>query len=188
MGGAHGGHQGHQCLPQAVPGKYKKIEMTGSAGIIRDPGLKPLLPEGGHFRETYRSGLFLPSGKRGKKNLSTAIYFLLKRGEVSKLHRLPFDEMFHFYTGSPVCLVIFAPGRPKPDTVVLGSDTASGQRPQHVVPSGCWQGCYLKGRGGFALMGTTMSPGFDFSDFEAAEPRKLACLYPRHRRLIEKLT
>ena len=165
--------------------------MTSPAVIIRALGLKPLLPEGGHFRETYRSGILVPvkkNGKKSRKNMSTAIYFLLKKGEVSKLHRLPFDEVFHFYTGNPVCLAVFLPGRAKPDIVTLGPEMTAGQVPQYVVPSGCWQGCFLKGGGGFALMGTTMSPGFDFSDFEAADRSVMLELYPSSRPLITKLT
>ena len=106
----------------------------------------------------------------GKRSVGTAIYYLLKPGDVSELHVLPGDEVFHFYLGSPVqMLQLWPDGTAK--TVILGTDLNAGQVPQCVVPAGVWQGTRLIGRDGFALLGATMAPGFDMPITEQVRGR-----------------
>lgn len=144
--------------------------------------LQPLPREGGFYHETYRSALHLPGGK----SASTAIYYLLTPESCSALHRLPADEVYHFYQGDPVELLLLGPG--VGEVVTLGPDLASGQRPQFVVPTGTWQGSLLAAGGAFALMGTTMAPGFDFSDYEPADRDALTGAYPAFAERIARLT
>ena len=160
--------------------------------IRRLLGLMPLEHEGGHFAETYRATDVFPSGLPGgsgpdARALATAIYYLLSPGTFSALHRLRWDEMFHFYLGDPVEMLQLDPagvGR----VVVLGTDLEAGQRPQVLVPKGVWQGARLLPGGAFALLGATMSPGFDFQDFELGRRDALLSRYPTHAERILALT
>lgn len=164
--------------------------MVDANEVIAALDLRPLPREGGYYRETYRSELRLPSGLFGQateKSLATAIYYLLTPDSFSALHRLPADELFHFYLGDPVLMLQLDPeggGR----VVTLGTDLASGQAPQALVPRGVWQGSCLAGGGKFALLGTTMSPGFDFADYEPGERALLKSRYPAFAQWIDCLT
>jgi len=125
--------------------------------VIRLLDLKPH-PEGGHFRETFRDA---GVGRAA----STAIYYLLKRGERSHWHRIDAAEVWHWYAGAPLALQIAAePGRIA--RITLGSDLAAGQRPQAMVPAQAWQAAQT--RGDWTLCGCTVAPGFDFAGFELA--------------------
>jgi predicted cupin superfamily sugar epimerase len=158
--------------------------------IIKLLQLQPHPKEGGYFRETYRSAdsfSDLPSRYRGKRSASTAIYYLLTPETFSAMHRLASDEIFHFYMGSPVeMLQLFPDGQGK--IVGLGSDLKAGQSPQVIVPAGVWQGSRLVAGGSFALMGTTVAPGFDFADYESGEREKLIEQYPQFAKMIRELT
>ena len=150
--------------------------------IIRVLELVPLPIEGGFFRETYRSGLAIPGAALppaygGARDASTAIYYLLTPDVVSTLHRLPGDEIFHFYLGDPVKMLQLRPDGTG-ETIVIGADIGGGMRPQVVVRAGVWQGAMLAEGGRFALMGTTMAPGFDYRDYERADPLALTERYP----------
>jgi predicted cupin superfamily sugar epimerase len=154
--------------------------------------LQPLPMEGGYYRETYRAGeqlaaTALPSRYGRAKALATAIYYLLTPQTCSALHRLPTDEVFHFYLGSPVQMLQLLPNG-QGQVLTLGTDLAGGQRPQVVVPHGVWQGAYLIPGGAFAMLGTTMAPGFDFSDYEPADRAALLAAYPNYADLICRLT
>ena len=155
-------------------------------------GLEPLPVEGGYFAETYRSGIkipadVLPEGSDVSRSLATAIYYLLTPHTFSALHRLASDEVYHFYLGDPVELVrLFEDGRA--ETIMLGPDILEGMRVQAVVPAGVWQGSRLAQGGGFALMGTTMAPGFDPGDYEHGKRDELLELFPQARELITALT
>lgn len=154
--------------------------------------LEPLPGEGGYFRETYRSALtlpptVLPAWYRAERSAGTAIYYLLSPGVFSALHRVRGDEVFHFYLGDPVEMLQLLPDGTS-HVVVIGTDVVNGMQPQVVVPGGVWQGCRLVGGGQFALLGTTMSPGFDPRDFELADRAALVGRYPRQRELITALT
>lgn len=148
-------------------------------------------PEGGWFRETYRScetvsAQALPERFAGERTFSTAIYFLLEAGDISALHRIKSDEIWHFYSGSTLLIhTIFPDGRYQEQH--LGSDLVAGERYQAVVPAGCWFGAELAAAP-FALVGCTVSPGFDFADFEMADRWQLTACYPQHAELIERMT
>lgn len=123
-------------------------------------------PEGGHYRETFRDALFTDDDGRAA---STAIYFLLKAGEISRWHKVDAVEVWHWYAGAPLELGIAAPGvGAAAERVSLGVDFAAGQRPQAVVPPGYWQ--QARSLGDFTLVGCTVAPGFVFDAFELAPP------------------
>jgi len=160
--------------------------------IIRLLRLEPLPEEGGFFKSSYRSPDVLPASALperycGPRHLGSAIYYLLKPGVCSRLHRLSTDELFHFYLGDPVSLLLLFPDGTS-DILTLGQDIAGGQCLQALVPRGCWQGSFVQNGGSFALLGATMSPGFDDADFQLGTRKSLIQKYPRHRDLIEKLT
>jgi predicted cupin superfamily sugar epimerase len=166
--------------------------MNDAAEILRMLDLRPLPHEGGYYRETYRSAdrlphAALPAGYAGDKAAGTAIYYLLTPDTFSALHRLPTDEIYHFYLGGPVHLLQLLPDG-SGQVVVLGPDLRAGQRPQAVVPRGVWQGSFLAPGGAFALLGTTMAPGFDFSDYEPGDRADLCARYPTFPDLIIQLT
>ena len=148
--------------------------------------------EGGYFIETYRSSetipeKALPSRYKGLRALGTAIYYLLTPETFSAMHRLQSDEIFHFYLGDPVEMLQLWPdgsGR----VVIMGSDILNGMQPQVVVPRGVWQGARLLSGGRFALLGATVSPGFEFTDYESGRREELIESYPQFRDLIANLT
>ena len=135
-------------------------EQSSADDIIRILHLEPH-PEGGHFREMFRD----PCQMQGR-SVSTAIYFLLKKGERSHWHRVDAAETWHHYAGAPIALHIAESERAKPSTQVLGKDLAAGERPQIVVPEGHWQAAESLGE--WTLVGCTVAPGFEFSGFELA--------------------
>ncbi|MHB9031257.1 MAG: cupin domain-containing protein [Candidatus Latescibacterota bacterium] len=160
--------------------------------VIELLGLEPLPGEGGYYRETYRSGLSIPrralSGRYpGDRPFGTAIYYLITPDSFSALHRVPGDEIFHFYYGDPVTMILLFPDGGM-EALILGNNLVRGQRPQCVAPGGVWQGMRLVGGGMFALMGTTMSPGFDFADYETGDRDSLMHHYPQRRELIREFT
>lgn len=154
--------------------------------------LKPLPYEGGYFTETYRSSRqvpqeALPEPYKGSRPLATAIYYLLTPDTFSALHRLPTDEVYHFYLGDPVeILSLFPDG--SSNTSILGADILHHMQLQMVIPGGVWQGGGLMPGGRFALLGTTMSPGFDPADFELGRRDDLMASYPHLRDRILALT
>lgn len=160
--------------------------------IIENLNMKPLEIEGGYYVETYRSedrieAEALPQRYSKSKSIQTAIYYLLTPDTKSNLHRLPTDEIYHFYLGDPVQMLLLYPDE-RNRLLILGSDIQVGQLLQVVVPSGVWQGAFLLGEGKFALMGTTVSPGFDFEDYEHGDRDSLISQFPHHEKLIKRLT
>jgi hypothetical protein len=154
--------------------------------------LRPLPIEGGYFSEAFRSEHKLPVGAMpssypSERSLSTAIYYLLSPDTFSALHRLPGDEVFHFYLGDPVEMLLLQ-GDGTAQAVLLGQDILSNMRLQQVVPAGTWQGSRLAPGGRYALLGTTMAPGFDPEDYEAGRRDELSSRYPRYAPLIAMLT
>lgn len=162
--------------------------------LIDTLGLEPLPEEGGLYRQTYLADetiarAALPERYRADKPLGTAIYYLLTAEAVSfsALHRLPTDEVFHFYLGDPVAMLLLYP-EGRSERVTLGQDVLGGQRVQFVVPRGVWQGSHLLPGGRFALLGTTMAPGFTFEDYTGGERAALVGQYPQEAALIRRLT
>ncbi len=172
--------------------------MTGTPAvdtIIKLLKLEPLQGEGGLFRQTYLSPENIPSGalpgRYGgrEKPFGTAIYYLLTNevDSFSALHRLPTDEIYHFYLGDPLELTLLYPdGISK--TVILGQDILNGEQLQATVPAGVWQGSRVKPGGKFSLAGTTMAPGFTPEDFEAGRRGDLLAAYPGEAEKISALT
>jgi predicted cupin superfamily sugar epimerase len=159
--------------------------MLTAQDLIELLRLEPLPREGGYYRETYRAGVHLPL--RGEiRSAGTAIYYLLTADTFSALHRLPSDEVYHFYLGSPVELLLLEPGGGR--VVTLGADLRIGQVPQLVVPAGCWQGSCVAAGGDFALLGTTVVPGFEFNDYEPGDRGRLVADYPDFADRIRRLT
>jgi len=156
-----------------------------SRQLIELLSLKPLSFEGGYFRETYRGGNTFSDGK--ERAASTAIFYLLDKGTVSRIHRLRSDEIWHFYIGDPVELYLFK-DKCLCEKKLLGTAIDRGQSPQVLVPKGCWQGARLKDGGKFALMGTTVSPGFDMADFEPGKRADLLSDFPDCGEIIDLLT
>lgn len=165
--------------------------MNSIEEIISGLDLKPH-PEGGYFRETYRSENHidencLTSNYKGKKNYSTCIYFLLTSDIFSAFHRIQQDEIWHFYSGSPIRLHTLSEfGRHS--EFIIGNDFAKGQVPQLVVPGGHWFGAEVINLNDYSLVGCTVSPGFDFEDFELATRQELISLFPENEKIITKLT
>ncbi len=166
--------------------------MATAAEWIAALNLKPLPLEGGYFRETYRAAdqlaaAALPERYGCDKAVCTAIYFLLTADTFSALHRLRTDEVYHFYAGDPVQMLQLRPDG-SAHTPILGPDIFAGQCPQLVVPRGVWQGSSLLPGGKVALLGCTVAPGFDFTDFKAGDRQQLTTLYPDHAERIRQLT
>jgi uncharacterized protein len=154
--------------------------------------LQPLPVEGGHFVESYRSKYTLaepslPACHAGERALSGAIYYMLTPDTFSAMHRLKGDEVYHFYLGDPVEMLMFKPDGAA-EAVLLGQNILAGMRVQHSVPGGTWQGSRLAPGGKYALMGTTMAPGFDSADYEPGKRDALSALYPNYAPLIAFLT
>jgi predicted cupin superfamily sugar epimerase len=149
-------------------------------------------PEGGYYRQTYKAELILAKGSlpaefSGARAASTAIYFLLRGEEFSAFHRLRSDEVWHFYVGATLVVhVIDEDGQYS--EILLGSDAEAGEVLQAVVKAGCWFASRVRDGKGFALVGCTVAPGFEFEDFEMGKRSGLVREYPQHRALIEGLT
>jgi predicted cupin superfamily sugar epimerase len=154
--------------------------------------LEPHPREGGFFAETYRSAetideRALPSRYRGTRAFSTAIYYLLTSETFSEMHRLATDEIFHFYLGDSAEMLQLGPDG-SATVRRIGADLLRGETPQLIVPRGVWQGTRLAPGGRFALLGTTVAPGFDFADYETGQREDLIKSFPLHRELITALT
>jgi len=175
-------------------------------------------PEGGYFRQTYKSELRIvpeASGRAhavakgaarmgqpgfyGSRSASTGIYFLLEREDFSAFHRLRSDEMWHFYMGSPLVVHVLDPAG-EYSSILLGGDPKTGQAFQAVVRAGCWFAAELGQKPRFsqssleveppsyALVGCTVAPGFEFEDFEMARREELQAMYPSRKEMIQRLT
>jgi uncharacterized protein len=156
-------------------------------------GLAPHPREGGWFVRTYEAGELIAAeafgdGRyAGVRRTGTAIYYLLEPETFSEMHRLKSDEVFHFYAGDAVeMLQLTVDGQG--ERVVIGNDLARGQRPQVVVGRGVWQGSRLVAGGQWALLGCTVSPGFEFEDYEAGERVGLCRRWPEFAEEIGALT
>ena len=150
-----------------------------------------LHPEGGYYRETYRaieniSKMALPERFTGTRSFSTAIYFLLRSQDRSLFHRIKSDELWHFHTGSTLSIYVFT----QSSLVVhkLGSDPKKGESLQVVIPANCWFGAKVDTPHSYTLSGCTVSPGFDFADFEMAERSVLVQEFPQYEETITMLT
>jgi predicted cupin superfamily sugar epimerase len=151
--------------------------------------LQPHPREGGWYVRTWESSEWITVSDRydGPRRTSTAIYYLLEPDTFSELHMLQSDEIFHHYLGDPVeMLQLFRDGSSQ--VTLVGKDIAAGQKLQHVVPRGVWQGTRLLKPEGWALLGCTVSPGFEFADYSDASAEELIAKWPDQERLIRLLT
>lgn len=135
--------------------------------------------EGGYFREVYRSKTQFDLEGIGVRNAASSIYYLLQKGEFSAFHRIKSDEIWHFYAGSPLAVHVIDSG--KLGKIILGKD-----KMQAVIKAGCWFAASADK--GYALIGCTVSPGFDYADWEMAKRKELVREYPQFKRTIERYT
>lgn len=142
--------------------------------------------EGGFFRRTFTSMGHVPLN-RGVRPLGSAIYYLLESGTFSEMHMLGSDEMFHFYLGDPVEMLQLSEDGGSA-VFTLGPDLAAGQHVQLLVPAGVWQGTRLVEDGKVALLGCTVTPGFDFADYRGGSYAELAEKWPEEKERIRGLT
>ena len=151
-------------------------------------GLVPHPREGGCYIRTYESTEMISLPRYpGLRRTGTAIYYLLEPGTFSEMHRLKSDEIFHFYAGDPVEMLQLRQGEPG-RIVVIGNNLAAGELPQVVVPKSVWQGSRLRNGGAWALLGCTVSPGFEFEDYDAGDEAELLGLWPEWAEMIAELT
>jgi predicted cupin superfamily sugar epimerase len=156
-------------------------------------GLKPHPREGGWYVRTYEAGEFVAAEAfsdaryAGARRTGTAIYYLLEPETFSEMHRLQSDEVFHFYAGDAVEMLQLREGE-EGRTVVIGNDLLRGERPQAVVERGVWQGSRLVKGGRWALLGCTVSPGFEFEDYETGDRAELCAGWPDFAEVIMALT
>jgi uncharacterized protein len=154
--------------------------------------LRPLPQEGGYYRETYRSLTkvaphALPTHYNSERSISTAIFYLLTVETFSALHMLPMDEIYHFYAGDPVEMLQLHPdGTGK--LFVLGQHLDQGMNVQLCVPAFSWQGSRVIAGGKWALLGATVSPGFEFEDFRPGRRTELTKRYPGFQQMVSELT
>lgn len=149
-------------------------------------------PEGGYYRETYRASTSLPEAALpdrfdGDRDAAALIYFLVPASTFSALHRIRQDEMWHFYAGDPLTLHQIGPDGTY-ETQRLGRDVEAGDTLHTVVSAGTWFGATVDAESGYALVGCTTAPAFEFEDFELADRGDLSAAYPKHRDVIERLT
>lgn len=148
--------------------------------------------EGGAYKSTYRSSFklamdSLPEGFSGERHICSSIYFLLQKGEFSAFHRLRSDEIWHFYFGDALVIYeIDADGKVMEHK--LGSNPKKGENFQCTIKAGNWLAAKVQSTGNYCLAGCTVSPGFDFADFELGKRSYLIQLYPNHKALIESMT
>jgi predicted cupin superfamily sugar epimerase len=160
--------------------------------VINALNLQKHPTEGGHFSETFRSQEIIGDPGRGQRCYSTAIYYLLtdEPGVFSEMHKLTVDEVFHFYLGDPVeMLHLYPDGSGK--RLILGNNLAESMQPQVTVSKDVWQGCRVvpgSGNYGYALMGTTVAPGFEYSDYLSGSRAELIKRYSQFKELISVLT
>ena len=164
--------------------------MSSLAHLIKYFDLQPH-PEGGWYRQTYKSSesvaaSALPERFEGQRSFSTVIYFLLEKGNFSAFHRIKSDECWHFYSGDPLLIYIIRPGGIL-DTIPLGNNIDKGHHFQYIVPANCWFASRPAPESGYCFVGCTVSPGFEFEDFELAKANELIALYPNHSDLIREL-
>jgi len=158
--------------------------------LIQKYNLEPH-PEGGWYKQTYKSNEeiaanALPERFGANRTFSTAIYFLLEKGNFSAFHRIKSDECWHFYAGDPLLIYIIEQnGEIK--VIALGNDLEKGQSFQYVVPANCWFASRPAPESEYCFVGCTVSPGFEFEDFELANATELSAIYPKHKKIIEQL-
>ncbi len=164
--------------------------MVTSKEIINTLELTPH-PEGGYFKEIYRSKGVIKNESlayltEGTRNYSTSIYFLLDQMDFSAFHRIKQDEVWHFYLGSTLLLHTINP-KGEYACIRIGNNITDGEVLQYVVPAGTWFASEIENKNEYALCGCTVSPGFDFNDFEMPGKNQLIKMFPLHEGIINRL-
>ncbi len=149
-------------------------------------------PEGGFYKEIYRSNEFveninLPDRFETKHSFFTSIYFLLNQNQISAFHKLQADEIWYYHKGSALVIHIISP-EGNYHKVILGLKLKSGENPQVVIPHNHWFSAELLNKSTYSLISCSVSPGFEFSDFELGKREQLLSEYPLHKNLIKKMT
>jgi predicted cupin superfamily sugar epimerase len=149
-------------------------------------------PEGGYFNEIYRSDdmidkISLPKRYNGDRSISTSIYYMLEGEQVSLFHKLKSDEIWHFYTGSPIILHCLDEDKGY-QKILIGNNIFNNEIPQYVIKQGIWFAAEVADKDSFSLVGCTVAPGFDFSDFQFAAKDELIKKFPVYKELIERFT
>jgi uncharacterized protein len=147
-------------------------------------------PEGGWYKETYRSPEYIekdhiPYRFSGRRSFSTSIYFLLKSDEFSAFHRIKQDEIWHFYTGSSLTIYVIEQNG---YYLEYNLGLEKGEQPQVLIKAGCFFAAQVNERDNYTLVGCTVSPGFDFDDFELPSRERLLTVFPQHKLIITKFT
>jgi len=153
-------------------------------------GLQPH-PEGGWYKQTYKSNEQIPAEALpgriyGSRAFSTAIYFLLQQNEFSAFHRIKSDECWHFYAGDPLLIYVIKTSG-ELEIISLGGDIENEQLFQYIVPANCWFASRPAPESSWSFVGCTVSPGFEFSDFELVKASALIAEYPRYEKIIQEL-
>ncbi len=165
--------------------------MQYNAQFFVDHYKMQLHPEGGWFKETYRSDEVilkehLPNRFSDGRSFCTGIFFLLEGEQFSGFHRIKSDEMWHFYAGDALNIYVIDE-QGKLEVIKLGAHPDKGEKFQHVVKAGCWFASKPALPDTFSLVGCTVAPGFDFEDFELAHAKELTGLFPEHKNIIKQL-
>jgi uncharacterized protein len=148
-------------------------------------------PEGGYYRRTYTAPVELHVGSgdgRETRHATSAIYYMLTEGDISALHKIDSDEMWHFYSGGPLVIVELDSQSGRSRTTLLGPDICAGQVPQHLVKGGTWFAAFLADGTKFALVGCTVTPEFRFDTFVMGDRIQLVALFPLEEATIMRLT
>jgi predicted cupin superfamily sugar epimerase len=143
-------------------------------------------PEGGFYKETYRSLCSMKTEQDTTRNVCTAIYFLLENDNISLFHRIQSDELWFFHQGEPLEIVFIKEG--VLNTIILGNSFEKGEVPQAMIPAKTWFASGVKNRRGYSLVSCTVAPGFDFADFELASRENLLLEFPHLKEIIQKFT
>lgn len=165
--------------------------MSKAEQLIKQFHLEPH-PEGGWYKQTYKSREFIPAAALpdrfdGGRVFSTAIYFLLQKGDFSAFHKIKSDECWHFYAGDHLNIYVIDDNGSL-QTIILGNDPCKGQFFQYVVPANCWFASRPAPKSEYCFAGCTVAPGFEFDDFKLARESELLASYPQHGGLIKQLT
>lgn len=149
-------------------------------------------PEGGFYKEVYRSEELIPKEGLAERfpdtrSISTSIYYLLEGENISHFHKIKSDEIWHFYAGTTLLLHQIDSGG-KYSCIHVGNNFQNGEAPQALVMNGNWFAAEVKDKNSYALVGCTVAPGFDFADFELAVQKDLCNKFPQHKDLIKRFT
>ena len=143
-------------------------------------------PEGGYYKETYRASETVITENGDKRNISTAIYFMLENNDKSHFHRIKSDELWFFHQGEILEIIYIQEGQLH--AVLLGNDFDKGAFPQAIIPADTWFASRVKNQKGYSLVSCTVAPGFDFADFELAKREELTAEFPALKNIIEEFT